>query len=622
MFNASLHGRLFLLLLIGATGFLSPLAAEEDEEKIVRNLHYGETLYHFYQGKYFSAISDLLVAQKQHPITTQGNDPDILLGGLYLSYDLRRYAASMFTKLTKSTTDKSIHDTAWYYLARLAYQKGNYADAKKYINKIETNLPVRYNDESQNLAANILLRLKDYEGAIHTLTNFEEETEWFNYAKFNLAIALVKTGEQDDAMDLLEEVASIDPETLEQTALRDKANLALGYVALRAKDASKASSYFKNIRLLGSQSNKALLGIGWAHHNNKDYQDSLVPWLELQKRITADPSVQEAMLTVPYTLEKIAAKEQALAYYNHAINTYNSELTSINNVINAVETGEFTAALRALHSHQRSENKTHFTTLPDSVATPYLHQIIAGHEFQAALKNYRDLLYMQNMLQYWQNQMPAYELMLKERKQAYQNKLGKARRSLKQAEQKNLAGQHQTLKQKLDKINQNQDVLALATEREKELLTIIAKAKKRVSGMSEDKAREQKNRLRLFYGILYWEISTDFAPRRWQFQKGLNEISSLMAKQEQQKKSLQAAFKTTPGKFSGFSAQIQSNQTKLNRLGKRLGKEILQQEAYIGGMAITALRQQKYKLENYHIRASYSLSRLYDSLAAVEKKKP
>ncbi|MDH5409508.1 MAG: tetratricopeptide repeat protein, partial [Gammaproteobacteria bacterium] len=498
MFKAVSHGRLLALCLAGATCFASSTVAEVDEDKVVKNLHYGETLYHFYQGKYFSAISDLLIAQKQHPIKTQGNDPDILLGGLYLSYDLRKYAADMFSKLTESDADKSVKDTAWYYLARLAYQKGNYAAAKKYISKVDVNLPVRYNDESQNLAANILLSLKDYQGAINTLTNFEDETEWFNYAKFNLAIALVKTGEHEDAMDLLEEVASMDVETLEQTALRDKANLSLGYVALRAKDAPKAAKYFKNIRLLGSQSNKALLGIGWAHHNNKDFQDSLVPWLELQKRISTDPSVQEAMITVPYTLEKMDAKQQALAYYNHAINTYNAELTNINNVINAVETGEFTAALRTLHSHQRSENKTHFTTLPESVATPYLHQIIAGHEFQAALKNYRDLLYMQNMLHYWKNQIPAYNLMLEERKKAYQDKLGTARRSLKQAERKNLTGQYHALTQKLEQINRDHDVLALATEKEKELLSIIATAKKRVAKMPADEVNAQKNRLRLF----------------------------------------------------------------------------------------------------------------------------
>lgn len=621
MFNNCWHGRRVLSTLCGAMLLLAALPATASDENTIKDLHYGETLFHFYQGKYFSAISDLLVAKQKHPIKTQGNDPEILLGGLYLSYDMSHNAGNIFKKLIKQESDKTIQDTAWYYLARLAYHRGNYPAAKQYIDKVDENLPYRYNDESQHLNANINLKLKNYPAAIKTLSNFSGDTEWLHYAKYNLAIAMAKTGEKEETISLLREVASIKPDTVEQTALRDKANLALGYTALRSKKAASASSYFKNIRLLGSQSNKALLGIGWAHHNNGDYHNSLVPWLELQKRLTTDPSVQEAMLTVPYTLEKIDAKEQALAYYNHAINTYNAEIVNIKNVTNAVSTGEFIAALRNLHSHQSKENHLHYTTLPDSVATPYLHQIIAGDTFQAALKNYRDLLYMQNTLRHWENQMPAYKLMLKERKLAYQQKLGKARQSLRQAEKQKLGLQHKVLKKKLTQITKQHDVLALATEKEQELFDIIAAAKKRLTHISRRQDMdEQANRLRIYYGLVYWQVSTDFAPRRWLVQKGLNETEKLLAQQQQRKKSLQSAFTATPGKFKSYANAIKSKQQRLKQLRQRLGNEIAQQEKYIVGMAITALRKQQNKLENYHIRASYSLTRLYDSLAIVEKK--
>jgi len=85
---------------------------------------------------------------------------------------------------------------------------------------------------------------------------------------------------------------------------------------------------------------------------------------------------------------------------------------------------------------------------------------------------------------------------------------------------------------------------------------------------------------------------------------------------------LHAAFTSTPGQFANFARKINAGQSQLNSLGKRLGREISLQEDHINGMAITALRKQKHKLENYQIRASYSLTRLYDSLAKLEKKKP
>jgi len=601
--------------------FCTSTASGSDNEKVIKDLHYGETLYHFYQGKYFTAISDLLVAKQKHPIKHQGDAPEVLLGGLYLSYDMGRYASSIFNGLLKTEGDKTTHDTAWYYLARLAYLRGNYPAAKEYIDKVAKDLPYQYNDEAQHLKANINLQLNNYEEAIRTLSNFSGQTDWEYYAKYNLAIAMAKLGKQEEAVRLLEEVAQIKPTTLEQTALRDKANLALGYTALRGKNAPAAANYFRNVRLLGSQSNKALLGIGWAHHYNGDLKSALVPWLELQKRLTTDPSVQESMLTVPYTLEKINAKEQALSYYNRAINAYNNELVNIDNAINAVVTGEFIAALRKLHSHQSKENHLHYATLPDSMATPYLHQIIAGDKFQAAMKNYRDLLYMQSTISHWENQLPAYRLMLNERKLAFQNKLGKTRQSLRQAEKKQLAARHRTLKNRFAVIVSENNVTALATEKEQELFDIIADAKKRLARIKNKEAvSEQQNRLRLYYGMLYWQVSTDYMPRRWEVEKGLRETERLLAEQEQRKKSLQTAFTAAPDNFKSFNRQIDAREQKLKTLKQRLAGEIEQQEKYIVGMAVTALRLQKRNLENYNIRASYSLTRLYDSMAVVEKK--
>ncbi len=387
-------------------------ASSEDGAIKIRNLHFGETLYHFYQKKYFTAISNLLVAQKRHPIKTQENDPELLLGGLYLSYNMSNPASQIFNQLANKKTDKSINSSAWYYLARIAYEKNDLNQAQQAVNKVSNKLPYRYNDEFQHLRSNILLKGKKYKQAIKVLENFSGSTEWSNYAKFNLAAALIKTDRQKQGMALLDEVARIETRDQEQVALRDKANLALGYSALRDKQYDNAAAYFKQIRLIGSQSNKALLGIGWAYHKEGKLKRSLVPWIELKNRASKDPTVQEALLTIPYALEGLNAKQQALTYYNNAINSYNTELTSINHVIKAVISGEFINALRALHLYQQNENHRHYMILPDSIATPYLQGLIAEQGFQNLMKTYRDLLYMKNILAHWQNQIPAYKLML------------------------------------------------------------------------------------------------------------------------------------------------------------------------------------------------------------------
>lgn len=595
-------------------------ASSEDDLIAIRDLHFGETLYHFYQKKYFTAISDLLVAQVKHPIKTQGHDPELLLGGLYLSYNMSNPASLIFDRLAKQQTRQSVQSSAWYYLARIAYEKNHLKQAQQNINKVTYALPYRYNDEFQHLRGNILLQQKKYKQAVSVLENFSGSTEWSNYAKFNLAIALIMSDEQAQGMELLEDVANIEAGDLEQTALRDKANLALGYSALRDKQHDTAASYFKQIRLMGSQSNKALLGIGWAYHKEGKLKRSLVPWVELKNRTSKDPTVQEALLTIPHALEGLNAKQQALAYYNDAVNSYNTELAAIEQVIKAVKSGEFVDSLRALHLYQLNENHLHYTMLPDSIATPYLQGSLAEQGFQNSLKAYRDLLYMKNILVHWNNQIPAYQLMLKERQKAYQSRVPLIKSFHKNTRQSVLAVRYKKLHKQLQQINRQNDVLALANEKEINLLQRLDKIKQILDKLPTTKLAKQRQQYRLFKGLVYWQIADDYTPRHWQIKKGLNQIQQAFSELENRKKSSLGTLVKTPKYFSTFAQRINNKHTKIRHLSQRIVRTLKRQENLINRLAIDNLQQQRHQIENYHIRASYSLTRLYDSLATVEKK--
>ena len=64
------------------------------------------------------------------------------------------------------------------------------------------------------------------------------------------------------------------------SALRDRANLALGFAYLQANQPDKARVPLERVRLNGAYSNKALLGLGWADAALGDYQAALdaVDW--------------------------------------------------------------------------------------------------------------------------------------------------------------------------------------------------------------------------------------------------------------------------------------------------------------------------------------------------------
>ena len=119
----------------------SSFAESEPAPQVIHDLRYGETLYHFYQENYFSAITRLTVAEKQHPIQDQGAEPELLLGSLYLSYGMHREAGEIFSRLLKSNVPQYTQDKAWYYLARLRYLGGHFSAAREALQKIKNALP-------------------------------------------------------------------------------------------------------------------------------------------------------------------------------------------------------------------------------------------------------------------------------------------------------------------------------------------------------------------------------------------------------------------------------------------------------------------------------------------------
>ena len=69
------------------------------EPTVVKDAHFGEVLFYFYQEEYFPAIVRLLAAQKQTQLENHLDESELLLGGLYLSYGHHKRAAEIFERL-------------------------------------------------------------------------------------------------------------------------------------------------------------------------------------------------------------------------------------------------------------------------------------------------------------------------------------------------------------------------------------------------------------------------------------------------------------------------------------------------------------------------------------------
>ncbi len=611
---------LLLILLLSCLS-IRPLPAQVNEDQVIHDLRYGEALYYFYQEKYFSAITRLMRARKYAPIRQHGDMPEILLGGLYQSYGLRDESRHIFTELLKNDIDYETRDQAWYYLGKSYYQHNELEKARDALNQITNTLPPIRNEERFNLLANIYQRQGKPEKAVEILEDLDSDSIWKHYAQFNLGVALIKSGQAEKGQDLLEDSGGIKARNDELAALKDRANLALGFSYIQQKKTSNAVKYLKKIRLRGPFSNKALLGLGWAYNLAGDHRHALSAWRELVKRDAIDPAVQEALLAIPYSTDTVGAPGRALTEYEEAIKIYAREQARLEDVIEAVELGEIEKILRTDSRDLEILTPLEIKKATSAQSLPYLSHLLASYEFQTAYKNYRDLFYLRHVLADWQEQLPTLQTMLRERKKAWQKKLNR----ISTDPRLHTLRQHTKLQKRLNtefqRISQKQDALALASDAEQEQLSLLSSIKQKIDRLqaganSETDLQEQNAKYKLYYGLLYWKISTNFAPRLWQAKKELKQLNLALANTRKAEKSLSRSWKQGPKSFRGYAHQLKSRQRKIKHLNIRLDALLRAQAQHLQELALAELHLRQQQLRDYQVRAQYNISLLLDKLSS------
>ena len=113
----------------------SALAAET-----VQNLRYGVSLFYLYQGDYFQSLTELMVGQaKDEELGPHGENAELLRGGISLSYGMDREAERVFTALLAEPREGVNRQRAWFYLAKVAWQRGEVGAAAAALANADLN---------------------------------------------------------------------------------------------------------------------------------------------------------------------------------------------------------------------------------------------------------------------------------------------------------------------------------------------------------------------------------------------------------------------------------------------------------------------------------------------------
>ncbi len=383
----------------------SGVALVDEAPIVIKDPHYGEALFDFYQGRFFTAVTKLMVSQQFERVPHQADDADILRIGLLLSFGAYKEAGEVFLEVSEHGASPAIRDRAGLYFAKMLYQRGQLAESEIAMNRLTHWLSPELEEERAVLKANLLMGREDYEGAANELEQVRIKHGLAPYARFNLGVALIRSGNEGRGVELLDEIGKTKAATEESRALRDKANLALGFAALRANHPENARAYLERVRLNGMLANMALLQFGWADAALKRPKAALVPWTELSDRKPVDAAVLEAKLAVPWALTELGADGQALERYKDAIATFAQENRNLDESIAAIRAGRLLSGLLERNPGEEMGWFWNITQLPDMPYGAHVAQVLAQHPFQEALKDYHDLTFLARNLDRWKKRL-------------------------------------------------------------------------------------------------------------------------------------------------------------------------------------------------------------------------
>ncbi len=603
------------LLLLLAVALLSSVinAAEIRNTHRVENLAYGQALFEYFQQNELSAITSLLVAKQKPQSSTQANESDLLLADLYYGYGLYRESERLFSRLLTVDTDHALLNRVWFNLARLNHDQGYYEQSLELLSRIDDSLPEQSQYEKQYLLTNLHLRNSKFDDARRAMKKIDQDSIWYQYARYNLGVSLLENNQLDEAEAYLEPLGLLETNFEETLALRDKANLSQGLSQLNNSKPEAAITSFERIRLEGPFSHTALLATGWAWNQLDQFSRALVPWLTLAQKNTIDPATQEALLAIPTTLEQNQKPKLAVQYFELAANQFDKQLEVLEQSITTIRARELVSLLNqnALISNG---SKFAATSLQSSSA-PYLHILFASGEFQREINRYQQLIDISAILNHWQLNLPTLALMLDERRQYFQIKRPLLEQSSNFDNLETLKRSRNQYADELLLIKDSGNHLGLATTGEREQLQRLNKVSKTINNIGDrHDISNQKDRHRLLSGLLDWEISTSYAPRLWAAQKQLNHLDQALSIATSRADSLRQVNRNSQQTFADLDFRIKAQKGRISGLIQRVTDLLERQEKQINRVAIAAIDEQMQHIVQLRLNARYSLARLYDSV--------
>ncbi|HEY6011228.1 MAG TPA: hypothetical protein VIX18_07125 [Nitrospirota bacterium] len=621
-----------VLILLASLLFAVPAqAAGTAAPADLKDLYFGEALYHAYQGDWFDAIARLdtelgqyrgLDEPKLNSLYHHVDQAEFDVGDFELFYRMHRRAGRAIKAVIEGNVEETVRNEAIFRLARIYFQKDQPQNALQAVDRIKGAVPDRIRDDVAFLRAQILIANGSFEEAARILKDLQGAKSLEGFTTYNLGIALLRGGKEGDGRQYLDRSGRIESTNPATLAIRDKSNLVLGEKLLSEKKYEASKEVLDRVRLSGPFSNRALLSSGWADASRERFASALVPWTILSERAVTDAAVQEAMLAVPYVYGKLGVFSKAALLYGRALEAFSTEIDKLGASITSISEGRFLKALTREELKQDANWVVRLRELPETPETFYLLDLMASHDFQESLKNYLDLEQLRRKLVGWSGDLDAFEDIISQRLAYYKPLLPAIDRDFRR-----LDSQMRLRLEQRDRVEQRlQNMLVaprpdyLATAGERIIGEQLTQIEQRLGarGAAQPDVADRIRRLR---GLLDWNIYTGYDQRLTDAHQNLRDLNREVDLLNRQYTSFVRARQAATQSYEGYDEMIRGLRSRIAAARAKVEELMPRQGHMLEVMAVNELTRRRDRLEEFQIKARFAMADSYDRASKAQRQK-
>ena len=619
-----------LALVLCLSGFVASVQAKDKPLSSVADLRYGVVLYEYYQRHYHSALTELAIAEERGGIQGHGDHPQLIEGGIKLIYGMEKSASDIFSALLAENHSLESRNTAWFYLAKLQYHRGEYVRALRSLQALELAKKDPLIPQAQSLRASIAIRLGDTATADSLIDDFDDESLPRFYSNYNLGAAFARDGQCDQAIPYFQSVYNIEDSSpmrrnKEFLALYDKSLTNAGYCLILLEKPDQAIDLFSRIRLKKGFDHQALLGLGWANAETNQFQAALQPWLYLQQQDSLNQYVLEAMLAVPYAYEAMSENGLALAAYRNAEDTYNREIEVINATLPEIQLLDIPSVISAsgresayqgwldqTHDSEGSDIPDAYRLIPESQRSLLL-DLLVQNQFQELVQSMISLDQMEEELSEWAQTVSLFDDLLQARSAVRKSQVAQIEERQFSSVGESLQAVYSDMKQELERVDSESLFFEVADSELIEQLQRLEGAEENYHFISklEMGDDDQRQRLARYRGVLLWDASESYADNLWEHQKQLKQLEAMLQEYQENQHRLEQAVLNAPDVLP-FESRIASSKKQIDEQLQSVVRLKSTVEKVLKRQLSESLVEQKSKLGVYRAEARLAQARLYD----------